>query len=36
VKSWITAKDRTFRLKLKAIELYWLPAHPEYTYHVIQ
>jgi hypothetical protein len=36
VKSWITARDRTYRLKLKALELFWLPKHPEYTYHVIE
>jgi len=36
VKSFITARDRTYRLKLKALENYWLPKHPDHTYHLIQ
>jgi hypothetical protein len=36
VKSWITERDATYRLKRKAIELYWLPKHPDHSYHVIQ
>lgn len=36
VKSWITERDATYRLKRKAIELYWLPNHPDYEYKVIK
>lgn len=36
VKSWITERDKTYRLKRKCIELYWLPNHPDYEYKVIQ
>jgi len=36
VKSWITERDATYRLKRKAIELYWLPKHLDHSYHVIQ
>jgi hypothetical protein len=36
VKSWITERRPDYRIKRKALELYWLPKHPEYSYHVIQ
>lgn len=36
IKSYITARRADYRLKRKAIELFWLPKHPEYTYHEIQ
>jgi len=36
VKGWITARQPDYRLKRKAVELFWLPKHPDHTYHVIQ
>jgi hypothetical protein len=36
IKSWITARRPDYRLKRKCIELYWLPKHPDTTYHEIQ
>lgn len=35
VKSWITMRLGDYRLRKKALELYWLPKHPEYSYHII-
>ena len=36
VKSWITGRRPDYRLKRKALELYWLPKNPDHTYHVIE
>ena len=36
VKSYWTARLPDYRMKLKAINLFWLPKHLDTTYHVIE